>query len=80
MKFEAAIHGCTIPDTPSTTRQRSSSPVSTTPASDGSGFIPFGDPEEYKKMTQEEREALTIKMVNSHKKFVGSNTSLGQED
>lgn len=80
LKFEAAIHGCNIPDTPtdSSTRQATvASPPSTTQSCDASGFMTFRDPAEYEKMTWEERVELTKKMKATHKRWAGERVDIG---
>ena len=61
MKFEAQIHGAEIQiDGKSSVR----------PEENQLQGMQFGDPAEYEKMTPEERQALTDKMMGVHKRVV----------
>ncbi len=57
-KFQAVIHGAQVKDAPSTTTTKKESKP----------FM-FGDPEDYKKMSTEEKEALTKTMMGAHKRW-----------
>lgn len=58
MKFHAMIHGVQFKDNPPFTESKGKNEIS--------GFA-FGDPEDYKKMSKEERQKLTDKMMGKHK-------------
>jgi len=65
LKFQLKLHGFEIAS------EKTAGGVTNQAPSKNSNQLLFGDPEEYKKMPQEEREALTKKMLGTYKKWVG---------
>ena len=60
-KFEAIIHGVEMKDAPS-------SPPPSAKKSPTNSFM-FGEPDDYKHLSQEEKKELTKKMMGAHKFF-----------
>lgn len=77
LKFEAQIHGCKIKE-PSSGHFASSSTTSTTVkgVERDNDFV-FRDPEEYKRMSKEKREELTLRMMAKHKAWVEEQKPMG---
>jgi len=64
LKFQLKLHGFEIKD------EKTVGSVTNQAPSESSQFL-FRDPEEYKEMTQTEREALTKKMLGTYKQWAG---------
>lgn len=81
MKFLAAIQGIDLDDRPSASDKESDKDSDDAPASQikeskpinkpsaGNKNLIFKDPREYEKMSQEERDALTQKMMSHWRKW-----------
>ena len=63
LEFEARIHGVLKDD--------NVAPVGKTESSSPQKPFLFGDPKDYKKMSPEEREKMTKKMMTFHKAWAG---------
>ena len=61
MEFQAAIHGAEMK------KENTSLRDVVVPAKKQVDYMKFGDPEDYKDMPAEDREALTQKMMGAHK-------------
>ena len=61
MEFQAAIHGAEMENKNDLFRDDAR------PIKKQQGLMKFGDPEDYKDMSMEERKALTQKMMGAHK-------------
>lgn len=64
-EFEAMLHGAEI-------KKDSSSIPEKSERKEKKNLFMFGDPEEYKKMSDKERKELTMKMMGVHKSWASS--------
>ena len=65
-EFEAAIHGAEMKKT---VRKET---TTSAPVKKSNNIFMFGDPEEYKDMSEEEKKELTRKMMGMHKHWAAS--------
>lgn len=73
-KILASMHGITIKDEPKDSKDDMFDFGSNAPGPKNDML--FGDPADYENMTDDEKEALTQRMMSNHKQFAGS-TALG---
>jgi hypothetical protein len=68
IRFQAAIHGAKLKDTPQKVSKTED------------GAVPlFGDPKDYESMSREKREELTQRMMGKHKVWAGQ-SGLGAKE
>lgn len=68
-EFQAALHGVSLKGGSKKSKKETQSANQPVPL--------FGDPEEYKKLSSEEKESLTQKMLNKHKTWAENPFSKG---
>jgi hypothetical protein len=68
LKFTAQVHGAEWKDSPGSNKNTNETVSS---SSSEQSFI-FGSPDTYASLSKEEREELTQRMMQKHKKWVGT--------